>query len=158
MGAKYSFKAVLQLALWRRQYISKEGRLRLIKSSLSNLPTYTLSLFRIPRGMSSRLERIQRDFIWGGGKLEKKQVETVCLNKNKGGLGIHNLSTLNSALLGKWSWRFATEEDSTWRKLVVLKYGADEGSGSPIPPKAVLGLVCGKKLERKLPYYNMTLL
>lgn len=60
------------LTLWKRQYISKGGRLTLIKSTLSNLPTYFLSLLHIPKGISQRLEKIQRDFLWGGGNLDKK--------------------------------------------------------------------------------------
>jgi hypothetical protein len=38
------------LAGWKLLYFSKGGRLTLIKSTLSNLPTYFLSLFRIPNG------------------------------------------------------------------------------------------------------------
>ena len=34
-----------KVAIWKRQYISKEGRLTLIRSTLSNLPVYLLSLF-----------------------------------------------------------------------------------------------------------------
>ena len=39
------------LAIWKRQHISKGGRLPLIKSTLTNLPTYFLSLLRIPKGL-----------------------------------------------------------------------------------------------------------
>ena len=61
-----------RLAKWKRQYISKGGRLTLIRSCLSNLPTYVMSLFRMPRKVKIRLEKIQRDFLWGGGNLERK--------------------------------------------------------------------------------------
>ena len=57
---------------WKRQYISKGGRLTLIRSTLSSLPIYFLYLFRIPKIVWSRLEKIQRDFLWGGGNLERK--------------------------------------------------------------------------------------
>lgn len=33
----------------------------------------------------------------------------VFLDKKNEGLGIRNLSLLNKALIGKWSWRFAIE-------------------------------------------------
>ena len=52
-----------RLANWKRQYISKGGRLTLIRSSLSNLPNYVMSLFRLPRKVNIKLEKIQRDFL-----------------------------------------------------------------------------------------------
>ena len=104
-----------RLASWKRQYISKGGRLTLIRSTLSSLPIYFLSLFRMPKLVCSRLEKIQRDFLWGGGNLKRKphlvNWKTVCSKKNKGGLGVRNLSKLNKALLCKWCWRFANERD-----------------------------------------------
>ena len=75
------------LALWKRQYIFKGGRLTLIRSTLSNMPNYLMSLFRLPRRIKLRLEKIQRDFLWGGGNLERKlhlvNWETVCLSKGQ---------------------------------------------------------------------------
>ena len=47
-----------KLASWKRQHISKGGRLTLIKSTLSNLLIYTMSLFRLPKGVKARLEKI----------------------------------------------------------------------------------------------------
>ena len=83
-----------KLALWKMQYISKGGRLTLIKSTLTNLPIYIMSLFRIPKGVKV-LEKIQRDFLWEGSNLDRKihlvNWGTVCSNKKKGGLGIGNL-------------------------------------------------------------------
>ncbi|RVW47779.1 hypothetical protein CK203_091747 [Vitis vinifera] len=38
-----------RLALWKRQYISKGGRITLIKSTLASIPIYQLSLFRMPK-------------------------------------------------------------------------------------------------------------
>ena len=61
-----------KLTLWKRQYISKGGRLTLLRSTLSSLPIYYISSFRLPRRINVRLERIQRDFFWGGGSLDKK--------------------------------------------------------------------------------------
>ena len=53
------------LAGWKQLYLSKGGKLTLLKSTLSSLPTYYLSLFTIPQHVADRLERIQRNFLWG---------------------------------------------------------------------------------------------
>ena len=78
-----------RLASWKSQYISKGGRLTLIRSTISCLPIYCLSLFRMPVSIGTRLEKIQREFLWGGGSLQKKphlvNWKTVCTEKKKGG-------------------------------------------------------------------------
>ena len=48
---------------WKRLYLSNGGRLTLLKSTLSSLPTYYISLFTIPNVVVTRLERIQRNFL-----------------------------------------------------------------------------------------------
>ncbi|RVX11694.1 putative ribonuclease H protein [Vitis vinifera] len=73
-----------KLALWKRQYISKGGRITLIKSTLASMPFYQLSLFRMLRTVARRLEKLQRDFLWGGGSAERKahlvNWERVCVD------------------------------------------------------------------------------
>ena len=80
------------LALWKRQFISKEGRITLIRSTLVSMPTYLMSFMRMPRIVKMRLEKVQRDFLWGEGALEKRphlvKWVVVCSHKKKGGLGI----------------------------------------------------------------------
>ena len=52
-----------RLALWKRQYISKGGRVTLIKSTLASMPIYQMSIFRMPKIVARRLEKVQRDFL-----------------------------------------------------------------------------------------------
>ena len=74
LGAKFKNKSIWnpilekmekRLAGWKRLYSSKGGRVTLIKSTLSNLPTYFLSLFPIPASVANRIETLQRNFLWG---------------------------------------------------------------------------------------------
>ena len=58
-----------RLVMWKRQYISKGGRLTLIQGTLSSMPVYFMSLFYMPRKVRLRWEKIQRDFLWSGGAL-----------------------------------------------------------------------------------------
>ena len=111
-----------RLASWKIQYISKGGRATLIRSTLSSLPIYYLSLFRMPQKVCARLERIQMQFLWGGSDHEKKislvKWATVCTDKRKGGIGIKSFSNMNKAVLSKWSWRFANDRKSLWRRVI----------------------------------------
>jgi hypothetical protein len=54
-----------RLAGWKRMYLSKGARLTLINSTLSNIPTYYLSLFPIPVRVANRLDKIQKGFSLG---------------------------------------------------------------------------------------------
>ena len=112
--------------LWKRQYISKGGRITLIKSTLASMPIYQMSIFRMPKIVARRLEKVQRDFLWGGnleGKIHLVKWEVVCTEKNKGGLGLRKIAMLNKALLSKWIWRYACEKDNIWKQVITTKYG-----------------------------------
>ena len=52
-----------RLAMWKRQYILKRGKLTLIRSTLSSMSIYFMSLFCMPRQVRLRFEKIQRDFL-----------------------------------------------------------------------------------------------
>ena len=101
------------------------------QSTLSSLLIYFMFIFVIAKRVCRRLEKLQRDFLWEGGSLENKPHIVswlkVCKPKVEGGLGIRNLSILNKALLGKWSWRFMAKEEPLWKKVIVKKYGVDKG-------------------------------
>ena len=114
-----------KLAGWKKLYLSKGGRLTLLKSTLSSLPTYFLSLFTIPTHVANKIEKLQRDFLWGDSKTHLLSWDKVRLPIANGGLGIRKLTTFNKALLGKWLWRFGIKENRLWRRVVALKFGEE---------------------------------
>ena len=120
-----------KLAGWKRLYLSKGSRLTLLKSTLSSLLTYYLSLFTIPQYIPDRLERIQRTFLWGSSNDVFKYLlvawDKVVWPVEIGGLGIRNTRLFNQALLGKWLWRFGKEATHLWRQVIATKYGENSG-------------------------------
>ena len=79
LGASFKSRAVQdgllgrmdnRLASWKKIYLLKGRRLTLIKSTLSSLPTYFMSLF--PFLVANRMEKIQMYFLWGGLGVENK--------------------------------------------------------------------------------------
>ncbi|KAE8663709.1 hypothetical protein F3Y22_tig00112921pilonHSYRG00052 [Hibiscus syriacus] len=116
---------------WKAATLSLAGIMVLIKSVLSLLPTYFMYMFKIPVSILKALNSIMSKFLWGGGggngskKIHWVKWDDVYKPKNEGGLGVRNLTSMNRALLGKWSWRFANERHSVWRNFVCSKYNID---------------------------------
>ena len=51
----------------------------------------------------------------------------VCTGGEKWGLGLHSLSIVNRALLGKWILRFAEDESFIWKHVIRIKYQVEKG-------------------------------
>jgi hypothetical protein len=107
-------------------YLSKGSRITLIKSMLSNLLIYVLSIFPIPVGVANHIKKLQRDILWGGVSDEFKfhlvSWTKICTRFYLGVLGIRNLLFFNQALLRKWLWRCATKKEDLRRSVVEFKY------------------------------------
>ena len=116
-----------RLAGWKRLYLFGRDKVTLIKSTLSSLPTYFLSLLPLPGKVANCMEKLQRNFLWSGiggeSKLHLVKWAKVCKPLQVGGLGIRRLTSFNSALIGKWLWRYGMETDALWRRVIEAKYG-----------------------------------
>ena len=116
-----------KVAKWKQRCLSMGGRISLINSVLTALPIYLLSFFKIPKKVVHKVVSIQRKFLWGGGseaaKIAWVNWDSVCLSKNKGGLGIKDLSNFNEALLAKWGWELANNQNQLWARVLISKYG-----------------------------------
>ncbi|CAN1792638.1 Putative ribonuclease H protein At1g65750 [Linum perenne] len=116
-----------KVSSWKARFLSFGGRIALLKSVLSGLPIYFMSLFKAPATVIRRLENLQCRFLWAGD-LQKDKVHWIAWESVKaprcfGGLGIQDMKILNAALLSKWAWRFAVERNAWWRNLLATKCG-----------------------------------
>ncbi|GJT40169.1 RNA-directed DNA polymerase, eukaryota [Tanacetum coccineum] len=109
------------------QTLFSGGRLTLLKSVLTALPFYYMSIYKAPVAVLKDLESICRDFFHGADKVDRKMVwvhwEKVLASKNSGGLGVSSLYATNQALLFKWIWRFLTQCSSLWSSLIKAIHG-----------------------------------
>ncbi|GMI78245.1 hypothetical protein HRI_001493800 [Hibiscus trionum] len=125
------------LASWKGKNLSYSGKLVLVKSVLSALPSYYMSLFKVPCIVIRKLNSILANFLWGtsesGKKIHWMNWESVCRPLELGGLGIRNLHFQNRALLCKWFWNFANNKDSEWRKVLCCKLNWDKDILLPEP-------------------------
>ena len=105
-----------KLSLWKGRILSQASRLSLIKSTLSALPMYYLSIFKMPMGVMNVINRHLRNFFWSGGthskKLHRVRWDFIARPKEFGGLGVLDISIQNKALLTKWLWRLHDESEA----------------------------------------------
>ncbi|KAK2649662.1 hypothetical protein Ddye_017151 [Dipteronia dyeriana] len=76
-----------------------------------------MSVFKIPLGITHKIEKLQRSFLWGDGLVKKKlhaiNWEVVCRSKMKGCLGIGKVAVKNQG-------------ESLWKRVIVARYGLDD--------------------------------
>jgi len=52
------------------------------------------------------------------------------MRKEHGGLGVRQLKEFNEALLGKWRWRLLVDRVGLWYRVLVARYGEEDGGRS----------------------------
>ncbi|GJU81731.1 hypothetical protein Tco_1284096 [Tanacetum coccineum] len=65
-------KISARLSKWKLKTLSIGGRLTLIKSVLTSLPLYHMSIYKVPIGVLNRMESIRRRFFIGADNNERK--------------------------------------------------------------------------------------
>ena len=73
----------------------------------------------------------------------------ICSNKDKGGMGVKCLGTLNKALLAKWIWMFTNEDNLLWKNIISLKYGVDMGGWFTNNGKGAFGVGLWKDINKE---------
>ncbi|GJZ69586.1 RNA-directed DNA polymerase, eukaryota, reverse transcriptase zinc-binding domain protein [Tanacetum coccineum] len=123
-----------RLSKWKLKTLSIGGRLTLLKSVLGSMPIYHVSMFKVPMKVIHRMESIRFHFFNGVELDSKKSIwvkwNNVLTSKKKGGLGVSSLYALNRALMFKWVWRFTTQKNSLWARVVKAIHGEDGKIGN----------------------------
>ncbi|GJU54302.1 hypothetical protein Tco_1228016 [Tanacetum coccineum] len=82
------------LSKWKLKTLSILGRYTLLKSVLTTIPIYHMSLFKVPAGNLKEMESVQRNFFNGVERSEKKMVNIYGLASLKPFMEINVLSTI----------------------------------------------------------------
>ncbi|KAL6125591.1 hypothetical protein ACLB2K_073647 [Fragaria x ananassa] len=119
-------KVQTRLASWKSKTLNMAGRLTLIQSVTSSIPIYAMQTAKLPVHTCERLDRLNRNFLWGDSDQKKKvhltNWDMVCRPKCFGGLGIKRSADMNRAMLAKASWRMAQGDNGLWNKIYQQKY------------------------------------
>jgi hypothetical protein len=98
-----------QMSAWNERTLSQVVREVLIKSMAQALPTYAMSVFKIPFGLCDTSLKHMRSFWWGSEKGQCKVQwipwEVMIKPKSYGGHGFKDMCLFNQALLSHQAWR-----------------------------------------------------
>ena len=122
-------KVEKRLKMWSHRWLSRAGRLVLVKAMLEAIPVYWMTLAWIPKGILESIRRICFRFLWSGKKDEQVTPwvnwKRIVVPKGLGGWGLKNIFLFTKALAAKGGWRLV-KTTSLWTRVIKQKYLPEE--------------------------------
>ena len=111
---------------WLEQCLPAGGKEILIKAVAQAIPTYSMSCFKLPKGLCEHLTSSLRNFWWGY-KDDKRKTGWVTWGqmvkpKSIDGLGFHDMELFNHALLTKQASRILQKPSSLSARVLKAVY------------------------------------
>jgi hypothetical protein len=111
---------------WKEKFLSHAGNEILLKLVIQAIPTYTMSVFRLPKTLCHDINSMIGKFWWGFKKNHSKipwmSWRGLGRKKLAGGLGYRDLVSFNTALLAKQGWRLTKSPETLAAKVFRAKY------------------------------------
>ena len=101
----------------------------MIKAVAQAIPTYSMSCFRLPRGLCKHIDGLLRSFWWGSKEGKRRTCwvawEDMTKPKCMGRLGFRDIELFNLALLTRQAWRILQEPSSLSAQVLKAVYFPD---------------------------------
>jgi len=121
-----------KLTAWKIKFLNIAGRTTLSHSCLNSIPNHYMQFTLLPMNILKKIDKVQRDFIWGTTNEERKihliNWLTVCQPKNMGGLGLHKAKDKNMCTLANLAWRTITNPTTPWAQLIINTYANNKNT------------------------------
>ena len=127
----YIDKVASRLNPWKSKFLNRAGCEALVKSVLTALPVFLLTVIRVDKAILKAFDKLRRSMLWAasdkvsGGKCKVGWTK-VCRPKKLGGLGILDLEKFSRALRLRWLWLEWDAPDKPWVGLETPNNAADK--------------------------------
>ncbi|XP_013745364.2 uncharacterized protein LOC106447969 [Brassica napus] len=115
---------------WSNRFLSTAGKMTMIKSVLSPVPSHAMTCFKLPVSLCKRIQSAVTRFWWddkdGKRKMSWVAWSTMTKHKSQGGLGFMDFQSYNDAFLAKLSWWLLHNPTSLLGKILLGKYCKEE--------------------------------
>ncbi|KAE8803655.1 hypothetical protein D1007_20501 [Hordeum vulgare] len=104
---------------WKGRLMAKSGRLVLLKTGLSSLAIYMMTIHKLPAWVLKRLTQICRSWLWSGDTTAnagncRVAWTLICRPKCLVGLGVVDLKKFGRALRIRWLWMAWKHPEWPW--------------------------------------------
>lgn len=114
---------------WSERKTSCAGKEVHLKSVIQALPAYSMSCFKLTKGLCRKVTTVMSKYWWAGS-LDRRGMhwqswEKMAIPRSKGGLGFRELELFNDAMLGKQAWRLLVNPESLCARVLRGRYYHD---------------------------------
>lgn len=113
---------------WSSKFLSPAGKLILLKSVLSTMPSYAMFCFKLPMSLCKKIQSALTRFWWDSNTTKRKMSwiawEKLTRSKKDGGLGFMDIQCFT--MLAKLSWRLIQEPNCLLGRVLKGKYCSDK--------------------------------
>ncbi|XP_059458269.1 uncharacterized protein LOC132187853 [Corylus avellana] len=111
---------------WKEKFLSQAGKEVLLKAVVQSIPTFTMSVFQLPKTLCKEINAMMAKFWWGHKENDSRIAwmswHKMGMAKESGGLGFRDLEMFNLALLAKQGWRIMTNPNTLVATILREKY------------------------------------
>lgn len=142
---------------WTSRFLSGAGKLIMLKSVLTALPTYTMSCFKLPLSLCKQIQSLLTRFWWDLSPEIRKicwiSWDRLTRPRSVGGLGFREIEQFNDAMLAKIAWRLIKDPHSLLVQTLFGKYCRYASFLDTVPPRSAShgwrGILAGREVLRK---------
>lgn len=117
---------------WTNKFLSAVGKLVMLQSVLSAIPSYTMTCFSLPVSFCKRIQSAVTRYWWDHNENSTSMAwiswDSMAKPKALGGLGLRDFQNFNVSLLAKFSWRLLQNPHSLLEKVRFGKYCPDNNN------------------------------